>query len=142
MCIENVEVSPSTINTSESPEYSGLFSLLCFLKICQTMAWIYLLVAGIIEVVWAVGMKYSEGWTKLYPSIITIVTMIIGLYFLSLAVKSLPLGTAYAVWTGIGTIGTVIFGLIFFKEPIDLIKAVCILLIVTGIVGLRLFHKA
>jgi quaternary ammonium compound-resistance protein SugE len=105
------------------------------------MAWIYLLIAGILEVVWAVGMKYSEGWTKLYPSIFTIVSMIIGFYFLSMAVKSLPLGTAYAVWTGIGTIGTVIFGIIFFKEPMDTIKIVCILLIVTGIVGLKLFHK-
>lgn len=106
------------------------------------MAWFYLLVAGILEVVWAVGMKYSEGWTKLYPSIFTIVSMIIGFYFLSLSVKTLPLGTAYAVWTGIGTIGTVIFGIIFFKEPFDLIKAICILLIVAGIVGLKLFHKA
>jgi quaternary ammonium compound-resistance protein SugE len=106
------------------------------------MAWIYLLIAGILEVVWAVGMKYSEGWTKLYPSIFTIVSMIIGFYFLSLSVKTLPLGTAYAVWTGIGTVGTVIFSLIFFKEPMDLIKIVCILLIVTGIVGLKLFHKA
>jgi len=105
------------------------------------MAWIYLLIAGILEVVWAVGMKYSEGWTKLYPSIFTFVSMIIGFYFLSLAVKTLPLGTAYAVWTGIGTIGTVIFGFIFFKDPMDIIKMVCILLILTGIVGLRLFHK-
>jgi quaternary ammonium compound-resistance protein SugE len=106
------------------------------------MAWIYLLIAGILEVVWAVGMKYSEGWTKLYPSIFTIVSMIIGFYFLSLAVKTLPLATAYAVWTGIGTIGTVIYSIIFFKEPMDVIKVVCILLIVTGIVGLKLFHKA
>ena len=106
------------------------------------MAWFYLLIAGILEVVWAVGMKYSEGWTKLYPSIFTIVAMIIGFYFLSLSVKTLPLGTAYAVWTGIGTIGTVIFGIIFFKEPFDLIKAICILFIVVGIVGLKLFHKA
>jgi quaternary ammonium compound-resistance protein SugE len=106
------------------------------------MAWIYLLIAGVLEVVWAVAMKYSEGWTKLYPSIFTIVSMAIGFYFLSLSVKTLPLGTAYAVWTGIGTIGTVVFGIIFFKEPFDVIKAVCILLIVIGIVGLKLFHKA
>jgi len=106
------------------------------------MAWIYLLIAGVLEVVWAVAMKYSEGWTKLYPSIFTIVSMAIGFYFLSVSVKTLPLGTAYAVWTGIGTIGTVVFGIIFFKEPFDVIKAVCILLIVIGIVGLRVFHKA
>ena len=106
------------------------------------MAWFYLLIAGILEIVWAVGMKYSEGWTKLYPSIFTILSMIIGFYFLSLAVKELPLGTAYAVWTGIGTIGTVIFGIVFFKESVDLLKMICILLIVAGIVGLKVFHKA
>lgn len=106
------------------------------------MAWFYLLIAGILEIVWAVAMKYSEGWTKLYPSLFTLFSMGIGFYFLSLAVKTLPLGTAYAVWTGIGTIGTVVFGVIFFKEPLDVIKAVCILLIIIGIVGLRLFHKA
>jgi quaternary ammonium compound-resistance protein SugE len=106
------------------------------------MAWVYLLIAGILEVVWAVGMKYSEGWTKLYPSIFTIVSMIIGFYFLSLAVKSLPLGTAYAVWTGIGTVGTVIYSVVYFKEPMDVVKVVCILFIVTGIVGLKLFSKA
>jgi len=89
---------------------------------------LYLLIAEILEVVWAVGMKYSDGWTKLYPSIFTIVSMVIGFYFLSLSVKTLLLGTAYVVWTGIGTVGTVIFGLIVFKEPIDLIKAVCICL--------------
>lgn len=106
------------------------------------MAWVYLLIAGILEVVWAVGMKYADGWTKLYPSIFTIVSMIIGFYFLSLAVKSLPLGTAYAIWTGIGTIGTVIYSVIYFKEPMDVVKAICILLIVSGIVGLKLFSKA
>jgi quaternary ammonium compound-resistance protein SugE len=106
------------------------------------MAWVYLLIAGLLEVVWAVGMKYADGWTKLYPSIFTIVSMVIGFYFLSLAVKSLPLGTAYAIWTGIGTIGTVIYSVIYFKEPMDLVKAICILLIVSGIVGLKLFSKA
>lgn len=106
------------------------------------MAWFYLIIAGILEIVWAVAMKYSDGWTKLYPSLFTLVSMGIGIYFLSLAVKSLPIGTAYAVWTGIGIIGTVVFGVIFFKEPVDAIKIICILLIVAGIVGLRLFHKA
>lgn len=106
------------------------------------MAWFYLIVAGALEVVWAVALKHTEGWTKLYPSVFTIVAMAVGFYFLSLAVKELPLGTAYAIWTGIGTIGTVIYGIVYFKEPVDLIKIVCVLLIVTGIVGLRIFHKA
>ncbi len=106
------------------------------------MAWFYLVIAGILEVVWAVGMKYSEGWTKLYPSIFTIISMVIGFYFLSLAVKTLPLGTSYAVWTGIGTIGTVIYSVLYFNEPVDGIKIICILLIVMGIVGLKIFSKA
>jgi len=100
------------------------------------------LIAEILEVGWTVGMKYYEDWTKLYPGIFIIVSVIIGFYFLSRAVKSLLVGTAYEVWTGIGTVGTVIFGILFFKEPIDAIKIVCILLIVTGIAGLKLFHKA
>jgi quaternary ammonium compound-resistance protein SugE len=105
------------------------------------MAWFYLIIAGILEVVWAVAMKHSEGWTRLYPSIFTIIAMVVGFYFLSLAMKELPMGTAYAVWTGIGTIGTVIYGILYFKEPIDLIKIICILLIVSGIVGLKVFHR-
>ena len=105
------------------------------------MAWIYLFIAGLFEISWAVGLKYSEGWTKLVPSAITVITMLVSLYFLSLSLKTLPLGTAYAVWTGIGTIGTTIYGLMVFKEPADLIRMVCILLIITGIVGLRLFAK-
>lgn len=108
----------------------------------REMAWFYLLIAGILEVVWAVAMKYSEGWTRLYPSLITLLAMAIGFYFLSLAMKELPMGTAYAVWTGIGTIGTVIYGVLYFKEPLDVIKIVCILLIISGIVGLKVFHRA
>ena len=87
---------------------------------------------------WAAGLKYSQGLTRLVPSILTISGMIASFYFLSLALKELPLGTAYAIWTGIGTVGTVILGIILFKEPIDAIRLVCIGLIVTGIVGLKL----
>lgn len=105
------------------------------------MAWIYLVLAGIFETAWAVGLKYTEGWTKLVPSIITVVLMIISFALLSIALRSLPIGTAYAVWTGIGTIGTVIFGMIFFKEPTDILRILCILLIVAGIIGLKLLHS-
>lgn len=105
------------------------------------MGWIYLIIAGVLEIVWAIGLKYTDGWTKLGPSIFTGISMVIGIIFLSFAAKTLPIGTAYAVWTGIGTVGTVILGIILFKEPVDAVRIVCILLIVIGIVGLKLFQS-
>lgn len=101
------------------------------------MKWLMLIVAGLLEMGWAIGLKYSEGFTKLIPSIFTIVGMIASFYFLSLALKSLPLGTAYAIWTGIGTVGTVTLGIILFKEPIDITRLICIGFIVVGIIGLK-----
>jgi quaternary ammonium compound-resistance protein SugE len=102
------------------------------------MNWIYLFIAGILEIAWAIGLKYTEGWTKITPSIITGILMIASFYFLSLAVKTLPIGTAYAVWTGIGTVGTAILGMFFFNEPREFSRILCILLIVAGIAGLKL----
>lgn len=102
------------------------------------MNWLYLAVAGIFEVCWALGLKYSQGFTRVTPSIVTVLGMIASFYFLSLALKQLPLGTAYAVWTGIGTVGTATLGMVFFKEPADLVRILCIGLIVAGIVGLKL----
>ncbi|EPY2272318.1 quaternary ammonium compound efflux SMR transporter SugE [Clostridium sporogenes] len=102
------------------------------------MEWLYLVVAGIFEVWWAVGLKYSQGFTKIIPSILTLIGMIASFYFLSLSLKSLPIGTAYAIWTGIGTIGTVLLGIILFKEPINIMRIVCIVFIVSGIIGLKL----
>ena len=99
---------------------------------------VILLIAGLFEISWAVGLKYSHGFTQLIPSVITIVCMIASFYFLALALKSLPLGTAYAIWTGIGTLGTVIFGIILFKEPVTAVRLLCILLILSGITGLKL----
>lgn len=101
------------------------------------MSWIYLSIAGLLEVGWAIGLKYTEGWTRLVPSIITAGLMVASFYFLSLAVKSLPIGTAYAVWTGIGTVGAAIIGMVLFDEPRDVLRIVCILLIVAGIAGLK-----
>lgn len=101
------------------------------------MEWTYLLIAGILEVAWAIGLKFSQGFTKLVPSVFTIAGMIASFYFLSLAMKNLPLGTAYAIWTGIGTIGTVIFGVLFFREPLTIVRIFCVLLIVAGIIGLK-----
>lgn len=105
------------------------------------MKWLVLVIAGIFEVWWAVELKYSEGFTKLVPSVLTVIGMIASFYFLSLALKELPLGTAYAIWTGIGTIGTVILGVFLFKEPIDFVRLVCIGFIVAGIIGLKLVSQ-
>lgn len=102
------------------------------------MAWVYLVIAGLLEIGWAIGLKYTEGWTKLYPSILTIIGMAASFHFLSLALKSLPIGTAYAVWTGIGAVGTAILGIMVFGESKDLSKIICVLLIVIGIVGLKI----
>lgn len=102
------------------------------------MAWLTLFAAGLFEVAWAIGLKYSQGFTRLGPSVATVVSMIVSLALLGLALKNLPLGTAYAVWTGIGTIGTVVLGVFLFAESADVVRLACIGLIVAGIVGLKL----
>jgi quaternary ammonium compound-resistance protein SugE len=103
-----------------------------------TMAWTFLVIAGLLEVVWAIGMKYSEGFTRLAPSIVTIVAAGFSFWLLAIAVKILPVGTAYAVWTGIGAVGAAVFGMFLFKEPATAARIVCIVLIVAGIAGLYL----
>ena len=105
------------------------------------MEWINLYIAGFFEIFWAVGLKYSNGFSNLWISIVTIIGMILSFYFLALALKNIPLGTAYAVWTGIGTIGTAILGIILFKEPATVARIICILLIVCGITGLKLISN-
>lgn len=102
------------------------------------MAWIYLVIAGLFEIIWAVGLKYTEGFTKLYPSTITIAAMIFSLWFLGLSLRQLPMGTAYAIWTGIGTIGTAVFGILLFSEPATALRILSLLMIVFGIFGLKL----
>lgn len=102
------------------------------------MAWAVLFVAGILEVGWAVGLKYTESFTRLWPSVATIAAMVLSMALLGIAVRTLPLGTAYAVWTGIGTVGTVIVGMLFLGEPASFVRLLCVLLILTGIVGLKL----
>ena len=105
------------------------------------MAWIYLLIAGMLEIQWAVTMKYTAGFSKLWPSVFCLVGMAASVYFLALAQKTLPLGTSYAVWTGIGAVGTAIMGMILFNEPRDAARIACILLIVSGILGLKMFSS-
>jgi quaternary ammonium compound-resistance protein SugE len=102
------------------------------------MNWVYLGIAGLLEIAWAIGLKYTEGWTKLVPSLITAALLITSFYFLSVAVRTLPIGTAYAVWTGIGTVGAAVLGMFLFDEPRDAIRIICILLIIAGIAGLKI----
>jgi quaternary ammonium compound-resistance protein SugE len=102
------------------------------------MAWIWLTLAGLLEVAWAVGLKYTDGFTRLWPSLATGAAMIASLYFLSLALRTIPIGTGYAVWTGIGAVGVAILGIVLFNEPRDLLRLGSILLIVAGIAGLKL----
>ena len=106
------------------------------------MAWINIIIAGIIEVIWAVSLKYSNGYTIILPSVITVTGMILSYYFLAIAMKELPVGTAYTVWTSIGVIGTIILGIILFKEPAIFSRIFFLLLILTGIIVLKLTYQA
>ncbi|MBN9559724.1 MAG: quaternary ammonium compound efflux SMR transporter SugE [Alphaproteobacteria bacterium] len=102
------------------------------------MAWLVLIVAGLFEIGWAIGLKYTEGFTRLWPSLGTAAAMVLSVVLLGLALRSLPLGTAYAVWTGIGTVGTALLGIALFHESADPLRLACIGLIVIGIAGLKL----
>ena len=101
------------------------------------MAWVYLLIAAGFEIGWAVGLKYTVGFTKLWPSIFTVTTMVISLSFLAFAVRTIPVGTGYAVWTGIGAVGTAVLGIYLFEEPLTVGRVVCLILIVGGVIGLK-----
>jgi quaternary ammonium compound-resistance protein SugE len=106
------------------------------------MAWMYLFAAGLLEVAWAVGLKYTHGFTRLWPSVFTVVSMAASVGLLGIALRQLPLGTAYAVWTGIGTVGTAIAGMLLLGEPAGALRLLCIALIVAGIFGLKLLTPA
>jgi quaternary ammonium compound-resistance protein SugE len=102
------------------------------------MTWVILFVAGLFEIAWAVGLKYTEGFTRLWPTVGTIVALVASMTLLGIALRTLPLGTAYAVWTGIGSVGTAVLGIVLFREPATALRLVCIGLIVAGIIGLKL----
>lgn len=106
------------------------------------MAWVYLFIAGLLEIGWAIGLKYTEGFTKPTATALTVAAMCASVFFLGLALKTLPVGTGYAVWTGIGTVGTVILGMILFKDPATVGRIACIVLIVAGIAGLKILTPA
>jgi quaternary ammonium compound-resistance protein SugE len=102
------------------------------------MAWVWLVLAGLLEVVWAVGLKYSEGFTRLVPSVVTAVAAAASFWLLAVALKHIPLGTGYVIWVGIGAVGTALVGMWLFQEPATAARLVCIGLIVAGIIGLKL----
>ena len=104
------------------------------------MGWLFLFTAGCAEIIFALSLKYNEGFTKLWPSVVTCVSGLASFYLLMLAIKTLPLGTAYAVWTGMGAVGVAIIGIILFKESADWVRLASIMLIVIGIIGLKLTH--
>lgn len=101
------------------------------------MAWFFLMIAGIFEIIWTIGLKYTEGFTKFIPSSITLIAMVLSFWCLSISLKSVPLSIAYAVWSGIGIVGTVVFGIMWFGESGSITKIICITLILAGILGLR-----
>ena len=105
------------------------------------MKWLMLALAGVSEVTWACAMKFSEGFTRLVPSVVTAVGYLASAVFLALALKELPLGTAYAMWTGFGIVGTTVLGVVLFRETLTLPQVLCVLLIVAGVVGLKLLSR-
>ncbi len=106
------------------------------------MAWVTLFIAGLCEVGWAIGLKYTEGFTRLWPTLGTIAAMAVSLWLLGVAMKSLPMGTAYSVWVGVGAVGTVILGIVLFGEPANPARLISVMLIIAGIVGLKLATPA
>ncbi|KRG82126.1 quaternary ammonium compound efflux SMR transporter SugE [Stenotrophomonas sp. CW117] len=102
------------------------------------MAWIYLLVAGLFEVVWAIGLKYTEGWTRLWPSVGTLAAMAVSFWCLSQSLRSIPIGTGYAIWTGIGAVGAAALGIVLFGDSASWPRLLCIGLIVAGVIGLKI----
>lgn len=101
------------------------------------MAWTFLIIAGILEIGWAIGLKYTEGFSRLWPSVATLGAMIVSIALLSIALKTIPVGTGYAVWTGIGAAGTAIIGMVFLGESRETLRMLCILLIIAGVLGLK-----
>ncbi len=106
------------------------------------MAWIILVIAGLLEVCWAIGLKYTEGFTRLWPTVGTVLAMVLSIWLLGIAMKSLPVGTAYSVWVGVGAVGTVILGIVLFGEPANAARVISVALIIAGIIGLKLATPA
>ena len=133
-CIEFIQVSKDDLTSTFNLEDD----LIIFKGKCMSTNWVILIIAGLFEILWAIGLKYTDGFTKLTPSILTILSMLVSIWLLSISLKTLPLGTAYAVWVGIGTVGTVIAGIILFNDSVNLLRIISILFIILGIIGLKI----
>lgn len=136
--LANLPIPSYTGGRGDGPIFTDIAGTTLPLTEQTPMAWVILVLAGLFEIGWAVGLKYTEGFTRLWPTVGTVASMVISLGLLGLALKSLPLGTAYAVWTGVGTVGTAILGIVLLGESAAVMRLVCIGLIVAGIVGLKL----
>jgi len=123
--------------TGDDPEPCAFFGTTRITR-GMPMSWLLLIVAGLLEVGWAIGLKYTEGFTRLWPSVGTVFAMVASMILLGIAMKTLPVGTAYAVWVGVGAVGTVVLGIVLFGEPAGALRIASIVLIVAGIVGLKL----
>ena len=108
----------------------------------MTMPWVYLIIAGLFEVVWAIGLKFTVGFSKPVPTLITVTAMIASFAFLALALKTIPVGTGYAVWTGIGAVGVAVIGMVWLGESREVLRILCIVLIVAGVLGLKLVTRS
>lgn len=137
LIIEHDNVSRLSLCWLGRPSYASVFGTARLSEVV-TMAWIILVIAGLLEVIWAIGLKYSHGFSRLTPSIITLVAMAASVFLLAYAMKSLPAGTAYAVWTGIGAVGTAILGIVLLGESASLARILSLGLILAGIIGLKL----
>lgn len=111
------------------------------MQLGNTVAWLLLILAGLFEVAWVVGLKYTDGFTRLIPSLLTAVAVIVSMTLLGLAARSLPIGTAYAVWTGIGTVGAVLLGILLFGDSANSLRLACIALVLIGVIGLKLVSR-
>lgn len=138
LIIEHDNVSRLSLCWLGRPSYASVFRGRPRLSEVVTMAWIILVIAGLLEVIWAIGLKYSHGFSRLTPSIITLVAMAASVFLLAYAMKSLPAGTAYAVWAGIGAVGTAILGIVLLGESASLARILSLGLILAGIIGLKL----
>ncbi len=132
-----LESVPAARQTPNRVLHGTTIDLTSWFREENCVAWMLLLLAGLFEVVWAVGLKYSEGFTRLWPSVATVIAMLISMVLLAMAMRTLPVGTAYSVWVGIGAVGTVIFGIALWDEPVNAARMISVAFIVIGVIGLK-----
>ncbi len=133
----HLEAAPAARKTPNRVLHGTTIDLKSWFREKNCVAWMLLLLAGLFEVVWAVGLKYSQGFTRLWPSVATVIAMLISMVLLAMAMRTLPMGTAYSVWVGIGAVGTVIFGIALWDEPVNAARMISVAFIIIGVIGLK-----